>query len=369
VGRGANQTARRIRRIKILINPYEEEKRGYGDMSKVRVIQWGLGAMGCGMTKALMGREGIEIVGAISHQDGQDVGEAVGLKKKLGIRVSSEPDSVLNSVEADVLLLATHTFVAEVYPQIMAAIENNLNVITTAEEMLYPQVRFPDETKKMDEAAKINGVTILGTGINPGFVLDTLILALTGPCVRIDTIFASRVNDLSPFGTTVMPLQGVGMSPAEFESGVQSGAVVGHVGFIESVHMIADCLGWKIDDIKQERIPIVSSVVRETPYIRVQPGQTAGSKQTAYGWMNGRIVITLEHPQEVRPELEGTQVRDRIVIEGEPNIQMDIVPEIAGGVGTIGMVVNMIPHVISATPGVLTMKDLPIPYYWSAIHS
>jgi 4-hydroxy-tetrahydrodipicolinate reductase len=157
------------------------------------------------------------------------------------------------------------------------------------------------------------------------------------------------------------------MSPEEFKTGVQSGTVVGHVGFIESIHMIADCLGWRIDEIKQERVPIISSVVRKTPYIMVQPGQTAGSKQTAYGWMNGKVVITLEHPQEVRPELEGTRVRDRIVIEGEPKIQLDIVPEIAGGVGTIGMAVNMIPHVISAAPGLLTMKDLPIPYLWSEI--
>lgn len=336
-------------------------------MSKVRVVQWGLGAMGCGITRLLMEREGIELVGAISHQDGQDAGEVAGLGKKLGVTIRQDPEAVLGSVEADVLLMATHTFVKDVYPQIMAAVDKKMNVITTAEEMLYPQVRFPEETRRMDEAAKASGVSILGTGINPGFVLDTLILALTGPCFRVYKIFASRVNDLSPFGTTVMKWQGVGITAEEFEAGIKDGSIVGHVGFVESISMIADCLGWKLDEIREERFPKVSGVVRETPYITVQPGQTAGSTQIGYGIINGEKVITLEHPQEVRPELEGVQVKDVIRIEGEPKISLEIVPEIAGGLGTIAMLVNMIPHVLAAKPGVVTMKDLPLPYVWSSI--
>ena len=336
-------------------------------MSNVRVVQWGLGAMGCGITRLLMEREGVELVGAISHQDGQDVGEAAGLGRKLGIIVHEDPKSVLDHVKADVLLLATHTFIRDIYPQIMAAVEKKMNVISTAEELFYPHVRFPEETRKMDKAAKAKGVSILGTGINPGFVLDTLILALTGPCLRVKSIYASRVNDLSPFGTTCMKWQGVGITQEEFKAGLKDGSVVGHVGFTESITMIADCLGWKLDKIEEVKVPVVSNVVRETPFIKVQPGQTAGSNQIGYGFVKGKRVITLEHPQQVRPELEGVQVKDKIIIEGEPAIHLEIIPEIAGGSGTIGMLVNMIPHVLAARPGVVTMKDLPIPYAWSKI--
>lgn len=333
-------------------------------MSKVKVLQWGLGAMGRGITKCLAEREGVEIVGAIGWHDAEDLGEEAGLGRKLGARVYADPNEALKKAEADVVLLATDSFVKDVYPKIMAAVNKKMNVITTAEEMLYPQVRFPKETKEMDEAAKANNVSILGTGINPGFILDTLILALTGPCTKVEKIFAQRVNDLSPFGVFVMKWQGVGISPEEFEEGIKNGSIVGHVGFVESISMIADCLGWKIEEFKEERTPIVSKVYRETPFIKVLPGQTAGSTQIGHGLINDKKVITLEHPQMVRPEAEKVQVKDKIIIDGEPKINMEIVPEIAGGIGTIAMLVNMIPQVLKAQPGVVTMKDLPLPYNW-----
>lgn len=337
-------------------------------MAKVRVAQWGLGAMGTGIVKCLVEREGVEIVGAASRRfGGVDLGEAVGLGRELGVKIFADPNEMLEKVEADVLFLTTESFVKAVYPQIMAAVKKKMNVITIAEEMLYPHVRFPRETKEMDVAAKANNVSVLGTGINPGFILDTLILALTGPCTKVEKVYAQRINDLSPFGVNVMNWQGVGFNPDEFEKGVNNGSIVGHVGFFESISLIADCLGWKIDEIKQERTPIVSKVYRETPFIKVQPGQTAGSIQIGHGIINGKKVITLEHPQMVRPEVEGVQVKDKIVIDGEPKISMEIVPEIAGGIGTIAMAVNMIAHVIKAQPGVVTMKDLPLPYYWKRI--
>jgi 4-hydroxy-tetrahydrodipicolinate reductase len=191
--------------------------------------------------------------------------------------------------------------------------------------------------------------------------MDLLILALTGACERVDRISAKRVNDLSPFGRSVMAEQGVGLSMEEFQSRVAHGTIAGHVGFPESIRMIADGLGWETERVEQSREEIMTTVDRETACVRVAAGRVAGCRQKGVGYVDGQRRIELEHPQQIRPELEGIQTGDYIDIEGVPNISLQIQPEIAGGIGTIAMTVNMIPHVINASPGLKTMLDLPVP--------
>lgn len=330
----------------------------------IRVIHWGLGAMGGGMAKLVSRKPGLEIVGAIDKDPrkiGRDLGEVLALGRSLGVPVSENAERVLGQGGAGVVIIATGSFVSEVFPQIRAAVESGRNVICIAEEMASPDVSAPELAREMDRLARDHRVTVLGTGINPGFVLDTLIIALTGVCMDITRIRAARINDLSPFGPTVMQTQGVGTTPEEFRAGLADGSIVGHVGFPESMTMIARALGWKLDEIRQEKEPIISSTYRETPHVKVQPGMVAGCKHVAHGFMEGREVITLEHPQQIHPGLEGVDTGDYIWIEGTPNINLAIKPEIPGGIGTIAIAVNMIPAVIKAAPGLATMADLPVP--------
>lgn len=332
-------------------------------MEKVRMIQWGLGAMGGGMVRLALQREGIELVGVIDRNEKRarkDVGEALELGRTLGIKVNEKPEEVIGKVEADIILIATGSFTEEVFPQIELAVKNKLNVITIAEEMAYPAAGSPDLAKKMNQLAKENGVTILGTGVNPGFILDTLIITLTGGCHEVKKIKAARVNDLSPFGPTVMRTQGVGTTPEQFKKGLEDGSIVGHIGFRESIYMIADALGWEIEKIEQEREPIVSKVYRETPHVKVEPGMVAGCRHTAKAYMNGEVVIELEHPQQIHPHLEGQETGDYIWIEGTPNFNVSNKPECPGGIGTISTAVNMIPQVINAEPGIKYMHELPV---------
>ncbi len=319
--------------------------------------------MGSGMGKILLNKQGIEIVGAIcstERKNGLDLGEVLETDQ-LGITCSNEPEEVLSSTPADILLLSTLSFTRDNYPQILQALGYDLNIITIAEEMAYPAVNEPELTARMHAAAQKRGVTILGTGINPGFVLDTLILVLTGACANVERISASRVNDLSPFGPTVMRTQGVGTTVEEFEAGLKAGEIVGHVGFKESISMIADSLGWELDQIEESREPIVSSCSRQTEHISVEPGMVAGCRHTARGIREGEVIITLEHPQQIHPQLEGVETGDYITIAGTPEIEMSITPEIPGGIGTMAVAVNMIPHVLEASAGLVTMKDLPLP--------
>lgn len=333
-------------------------------MKDIRVIVWGLGAMGGGMAKMLTSKKGIKIVGAIANRPekcGKDLGEVLNIGEKLDVIVSNEFEKTIKDTEADIVLLSTDSFVKNVFPQIKLIVESGKNCITIAEEMAYPYVIDRELSDEINNLAVKNGVTVLGTGVNPGFVLDTLIITLTGACRRVDKIKAARINDLSPFGTTVMRTQGVGATPEEFRKGLEDGSIVGHIGFKQSINLIADALGLQIDEIVETREPIISNTYRETPYVKVEPGMVAGCKHIGYGMRNGEAVITLEHPQQIHPSSENVETGDYIWVEGDPNLNLSIKPETPGGIGTIAVAVNMIPLVLNSKPGLVTMNDLPIP--------
>ncbi len=328
----------------------------------VKTLIWGFGAMGSGMASMLLRKEGYELVSVIDthpQKVGRDVGELLG-QESLGVKVTDSRMEAF-STEPDIALIATSSFVEEVAPQIEFALQNNANVITIAEEMAYPWIDSEEIAEKLDALAHSRGKTVLGTGINPGFVLDTLIVSLSGVCREVNHIHGKRVNDLAPFGPTVMSTQGVGTTPLEFEKGIQSGDIVGHIGFRQSIMLIGKALGWTIDSIVEERKPIITNVRRTTKYVDVAPGNVAGCKHTAKAYSCGRELIFLEHPQQVCPEAEGVRTGDYIVIDGNPPVDLKIEPEIPGGTGTMAMAVNMIPLVMGAPSGLLTMIDLPVP--------
>jgi len=234
-------------------------------------------------------------------------------------------------------------------------------VISIAEEMAYPACASPALADELNTLAVHHGVSILGTGINPGFVLDLLVIALTAVCAQIESITATRVNDLSPYGPSVLRSQGVGLTPAEFHAGLKAGSIVGHVGFQQSAHLIARAVGWSIDRVTETREPVISKVMRRTPFVTVAPGQVAGCLHTAVAYRGTTPSITLIHPQQVHPHLENIATGDTIEIFGAPHIRLAGSPEIPGGTGTAALAVNMIPHVLNAKPGLHTMADLPVP--------
>jgi len=335
-----------------------------------KVMQWGFGAMGSGIVKLMLERKGIELVGVVDIREelqGKDVGELLGLGRKIGVTVSNDPAEILKSKKPDITMLATGSFVDETLDQVKLILENGSNCISTAEEMAYPWKSHPQQSKELDELARKNQVSLLGTGVNPGFVLDLLIIALTGVCGHVEKIKAARINDLSPFGPTVMKTQGVGTTVEEFEAGLKNGTIVGHIGFQQSIAMIADALGWELDEIVEKREAIVSKTHRETPHVVVEPGMVAGCRHLGYGIMNGKVVIELEHPQQIHPEIENIKTGDYITIEGDNPVHVANQPEIAGGKGTINVCVNMIPHVLNARPGLLTMLDLPVPHPFKSL--
>ncbi|HMM35660.1 MAG TPA: 2,4-diaminopentanoate dehydrogenase [Thermoanaerobaculia bacterium] len=333
-------------------------------MKRFRVVQWGLGAMGSGMARLMLEKEGLELVGGIDMRPdyvGKDLGEVLGAGRKLGVAVTNDPASVLDRAKVDLVVIATTSWTKEQMPDLKKILSAGINCISIAEEMSAPEAQSPALAAEIDALAKANGVSILGTGVNPGFVLDLLVVALSGVCHKVERIEASRVNDLSPYGPTVMKTQGVGTTPEQFAAGVADGSIVGHVGFPESIRMISEALGLGVTRIEESREPIVSKVYRETPHVKVQPGMVAGCAHVAVGYANDKPVVKLVHPQQIHPHLEGQGTGDYINVYGKPEIHLSTGPEIAGGIATMGVAVNMIPHVVAATPGLKSMCDLPVP--------
>ncbi|MDL2212160.1 hypothetical protein LJB88_04715 [Erysipelotrichaceae bacterium OttesenSCG-928-M19] len=334
-------------------------------MEKVKVLIWGFGAMGSGMASMLLKKEGVEIVGICdAHPDrvGKNFKDVLNVTSNHpNVVINKDIDEVIAGAKADVALLATDSFTKNAYDKIVKLLEKKINVVSTAEEMAYPYVNEPELAKKMDEIAKANGVSVLGTGINPGLIMDLLAVCLTGCMEEVDHVTCRRVNSLSPFGPAVMEEQGVGMELDTFNELNAKGELAGHVGFRESVGMMAAALGFKVDQFEQQMKPIVTDVDRKSPYGFAAAGNLAGVNMTAQGYENGVEKFDMQHPQQIEPQLGGVDTGDYIVIKGTPEVNMAITPEVDGGIGTIAMCVNMIPHVINSDAGLKTMIDLPVP--------
>jgi len=330
----------------------------------IRVLVLGSGQMGAGIARLLLRKPGMVLVGVFGRRAGRagvDAGAAIGLGRELGMAVSADLAALIERARPDIAIQATCSRVADAMGEITTLVRHGVHVISIAEEMAYPVVSAPAFAEELHWLAVAQGVSVLGTGINPGFVLDLLVVTLSAVCADIDSVSATRCNDLAPYGPTVLASQGVGLSPQAFALAVEDGTVVGHIGFPESLHLIGAALGWAIEHIEQTREPIVARVQRQTPAITVQPGQVAGCHHRAVAYCAGRAVITLDHPQQVCPQMEGVQTGDRIEIHGSPRVCLSGSPEIPGGEATVALAVNMIPRVMNAPPGLHSMLDLPVP--------
>ena len=333
--------------------------------NNVKVGMWGFGAMGQGMARVLLGKTGIDIVGICDRDEarvGKGMFEVLGMSAAQGdVKIYADIDDAVAEKSCDIVLLCTDSFTAAAAPKIEQLINKGVNVITIAEEMSWPWAQQPDLADRLDRLAKEKGVSVMGTGINPGLVMDLLAVVLSGCMVNVDKVTAKRVNSLSPFGHTVMEEQGVGLSREEFEKKTAADELAGHVGFAESVGMIAAGMGIEFDEFKQQMKPIFTDVDRKSPHGFAAAGHLAGVNMTAQALKNGEVVIDMLHPQQIEPQLGGVNTGDYIILEGSPPVSMAITPEIDGGLGTIAMATNCIPQVINADPGLISMLDIPVP--------
>jgi 4-hydroxy-tetrahydrodipicolinate reductase len=326
-------------------------------MKKIRFISYGLGPIGSSIARLALSK-GFEIVGGIDIDPlkvGKDVGEVID-SERIGIRVSDDPDSILKT-NADIVIHSTVSYLKLAKAQIMKAIENGKNVISTCEELSYPYFHNSDLAEEINKAAKENNVTVLGTGINPGFLMDKLVLTMSGVCQEISKIQAERIVDTSKRRLPLQKKTGAGLTKEEFQRGVEEGRIR-HVGLPESIVMIAGGLGMKLDKIEEKIDPVIAEEEVSSEFIKVKKGDVTGIKQIAYGIKNGKNLITLKLQMSLKVKDE----HDGIRIFGKPRVDLRIDGGIHGDLSTAAVVVNCIPRVIDSKPGLITMKDLPVSF-------
>jgi hypothetical protein len=327
--------------------------------SQIKVIVVGIGIMGRTLCHTLDKKEGVEIAGAVDINPnivGKDLGEVCKLGKKLGIRVEDDIKAVFSAVPADIGLYCTVTSVRELYDQVVPAFEARASVISTSEQLSFPWRKDPETSLKLDEQAKKYGVSILGTGVCPGLVPDVIPIVASAGCRDIEHIDVKFFGDVVPYGPTVWKGMGLGLEPEEYYK--QLGKIV-DIEFTEPPEMIAAALGWQLDEIKEENIAIVAEKDIRVGELFIKKGTVSGFSQTTHGYMSGEEVITSHVDGWVCCDLPPFWVE--VSIEGKPKVKMryDLIHE--DGWTTSTMLVNMIPKVINACPGLVTMNDLQLP--------
>ncbi len=328
----------------------------------VRVLQYGVGVIGSEIAKLVLRRDGLELVGAVDadkNKVNRDLGDVLNLSKKLGINVTDGFKGV-QSLNPDIILHSTSSHLKTITPQIEEILKSGIDVISTAEELAYPFVTQPEKSEEIDRIAKENKATVLGTGVNPGFIMDLLPLCLTAPCQKISNIKVTRIVNAAKRRKPLQEKIGVALAKEEFEEKIASGG--GHIGLVESVALIAKGLNWDLDDIKETIEPVITKCRIDKSSLQVKRGQVIGLKQVAKAIANGEEIITLD----LRMYL-GAPARDQIIISGIPDLKVSFEGGLHGDLATPAVVVNSIPQVSKAPPGLLTVLDLPVTSTWAKL--
>ena len=323
---------------------------------------YGLGPIVAAVARQIASRKGFQIVGAvdIDHAKvGLDLGQVIGLDKKTRIRVTNDAVGAIKSAKPDVAVLCTSSSLKKVMPQIETVLSKKVAIVSTTEELSYPVGKNRALARKIDTLAKKARVAVVGTGVNPGFAMDALPITLTGICERVDSVRVDRIQDAR---TRRLPFQqkiGSGLTIDQFASKVKDGSVR-HVGLAESVTMIADAMGWKLDKVTDEIQPKVAERAVESELIAVDPGYVCGIIQDGVGYVKGKPVITLH----MEAYLGAPESYDAVTVEGNPRITQKIAGGLHGDVATASITVNSIPKILRVTPGLRTMADMPIPSWF-----
>jgi len=320
-----------------------------------KAISYGLGPIGASIAKLALKRKDIKIIGAVDVNPsfvGRDLGDVIGLGSKTGITVSDSARGLYG--EADVLLHATSSFLNAAKGQFVEFCENKVDVVSTCEELSFPWYNHVEIARELDALAKRNGVTLLGTGVNPGFVMDFIPITLSGACASVKSVKVTRILDATKRRVPFQKKVGIGLSVAEFEENVRTGKF-GHIGLPESMAMIITSLGERVDRIEQKVSPKIASEELNTEHFgKVSAGKVIGLVQDGAAFSGARQLGTFH----IEMYAGAKDPRDEIVIEGEPSLALTIPGGTPGDIATAAVVVNSIPRVVEARPGLLTVREL-----------
>jgi hypothetical protein len=325
---------------------------------RARVSLIGLGPIGIEVGKALAGREGIELSGAADPAPDKAGRPLASMLDGAfpGVMVTPSAAALYGQTSgsrsrSDVAVLCTGSRLHSMLPQIEEAIAAGLHIVSTCEELAYPELRHAPMARQIDRMAKEKGVAVLGTGVNPGLVMDRLVLAVAAACVRVDSVRVTRVVDAAKRRGPLRAKVGAGLTREEFAAGV-SAKKLGHVGLSESAAIIALGLGLPIDEITETIKPVIA----QKDLDGIPAGGVLGLHQVALVQAGDEPKVVLD----LKMAVGAPDPADRIDIEGDPPLHIVAAGGFHGDRSTIGTVVNAIPFIVSAAPGLHNVVTLPL---------
>ncbi len=328
---------------------------------KIKIAQFGLGPIGIETLKLAASKPWADIVGGIDidpEKAGKPLAEISGDAALRGAKAYRSLEELIAKGKPQVIFHTAVSKVKDALPQIEPMVRQGISVVSSCEELLFPQLREPELAVKLDKACKDGKAHVLGTGVNPGFVMDVIPVCLTGVCRNVKAVHIQRVVNAS---TRRGPLQkkiGSGLAPAEFERRFSQGQA-GHAGLKESAALIAHCLGWKLSELTETGKAMVASHDIRTRFVEAKKGQCCGLHQTATGKVNGEVRLTLD----LKMYLDAPNPYDACQIDGEPALNLMLNGGVAGDIATIASLVNAAPRVLKAPPGLLLMTDIGVPSF------
>jgi len=331
----------------------------------IRVLHFGLGPIGVGVVKQVAERNGFKIVGAVDIDPakvGRDLGEVARLDRTLRVNVSDNARKAIKSAKPDVVVLCTSSSMKKVLDQMETIIKLKVPIVSTTEELAYPTKANMRYARALHQMAKKAKVAVLGTGVNPGFVMDALPIMLTGVCERVEAIRVERIQDARIRRLPFQQKIGAGLTREQFQRKVDDGSVR-HVGLTESVSMIAEALGWKVDKITDEIHPRIATETVASEFLAVDPGYVCGIVQDGVGYRDGKAIITLH----MEAYLGAPESYDSVDVTGSPALKMKIAGGVHGDIATASIVVNSLPKILEATPGLHTMRDMTLPSFFGGV--
>jgi len=325
---------------------------------KIRAICFGLGPIGSGVARVIAARPGFQIVGAVdidSAKAGRDVGQVIGLERDLGVDVSDDAAKALKQ-KADVVMHCTSSSLVKVEPELAAIIRTRHNIVSTCEELAMPWATAGGAkvAKRIDALARKSKVTVLGTGINPGFMMDMLPTLLTGLCQQVKRVRVSRILDASERRAPLQRKIGAGLTLEEFDAQAAR-KEIRHVGLTESIALFAHVLGWQLERIDETIEPVIAQQLVRTEYTKVPEGRVTGVHQMGYGIKDGERVIELD----LQMSVDAGESIDEIWVDGTPDIHT-VIHGVHGDLSTAAVAANCVRRVVAAAPGLVTMADLPL---------
>ena len=329
---------------------------------RIKVLHIGLGPIGAGVVRQVASRKGFTIVGAVDvdpAKAGRDLGEVCGVGRKLRVKVTDDIAKTIKATKPDVAVLCTSSSLRKVVPEFEAVLKLKVPIVSTTEELAYPVRANAAVAKRIDAMAKRARVAVLGTGVNPGFTMDALPIALTGVCESVTAIEVDRVQDASIRRLPFQQKIGAGLTREQFMEKVKAGTVR-HVGLAESITMIADAMGWKLERVTDEIHPKIADRQVSSQFLTVEPGFVCGLVQDGIGYVKGQPLIKLH----MEAYLGAPESFDAVRITGSPALSTKIAGGVHGDIATASITVNSIPKILEAPPGLRTMRDMRLPSFF-----